>query len=138
MKTSSDTVTGSCLCGDVRVEADGPPRRVTHCHCAMCRRATGAVVGTFATWESSRVRFLGEVARFDSSDVGWRGFCARCGSTVCFGYKPRPERIYVAVGILDAPQAFPAGFHDHRESRISWLDLDPHLPDARDHKPGQR
>lgn len=35
------TVTGACLCGAVRFEADRPPRRITHCHCSMCRRATG-------------------------------------------------------------------------------------------------
>jgi len=134
MVASSTCVSGSCLCGAVKVQADGPPRRVTHCHCTMCRSATGAVVGTFATWESSKVRFIGPLARYDSSDVGWRGFCPQCGSSMCFGYKPRPERIYVALGILDAPDAFPAQFHDHRESRIGWLTVDPHLPDAADYK----
>jgi hypothetical protein len=130
-----DLVTGACLCGAVRLEAVGPPRRVTHCHCEMCRRATGAVAGTFATWETSAVRFFGTLARYDSSAVGWRGFCSNCGSSICFGYKPRPERIYVAVGALDTPDAFPAGFHDHRESRIAWLHLDDDLPDAADFKP---
>jgi hypothetical protein len=28
------------------------------------------------------------------------------------------------------PEKFPAGFHDHRASRIAWLDLDEHLPDV--------
>ena len=128
-------VTGSCLCGAVRFEADGAPRRVTHCHCEMCRRATGAVVGTFATWETSAVRFVGDLARYESSAVGWRGFCPRCGSSICFGYKPRPERIYVALGVFNAPDLFPAKFHDHRESCIAWLRLDEHLPDAADFKP---
>lgn len=123
-------VTGACLCGATRFRADVAPRRVTHCHCGMCRRATGAAVATFATFESDRVRWLGEPARYDSSDRGWRGFCATCGSSVCFGYKPRPERIYVAVGILDEPDAFPAGFHDHRAAAVSWLHVDEHLPDA--------
>ena len=128
-------VTGSCLCRAVRFEAAGPPRRVTHCHCEMCRRATGAVVGTFATWETSAVRFVGNLARYESSAVGWRGFCPRCGSSICFGYEPRPERIYVALGVFDAPDLFPARFHDHRESCIAWLRLDEHLPDAADFKP---
>ena len=101
----------------------------------MCRRATGAVAGTFATWDVADARFIGDVERYDSSAVGWRGFCAQCGSSVCFGFKPRPERLYVAVGILDTPDAYPAGFHDHRESRIVWLELDAHLPDAAQSKP---
>lgn len=129
------TVTGSCLCGALSFRADVPPRRVTHCHCEMCRRASGAAVATFATFESARVHWDGEMRRFDSSEVGWRGFCPTCGSTVCFGFKPRPERIYIATGIFDDPDAFPAGFHDYREHKIEWLSVDPELPDAADCKP---
>lgn len=129
--TTAKHVTGSCLCGKVKFEASAPPRRVTHCHCEMCRRAVGAAVATFATFESSKVTWLGEMKRYDSSDVGWRGFCADCGSSVCFGYKPRPERIYITVGILDDPDSYPAGFHDYRAAAISWLHVDEDLPDAR-------
>ena len=129
------TVTGGCLCGKTRFEAEGPPRRVTHCHCDMCRKAVGAVVATFATFESGKVRWSREPARYDSSERAWRGFCATCGSSVCFGYKPRPERIYVALGIFDDPDAFPAGFHDHRAEKVCWLHVDEDLPDAADAKP---
>lgn len=129
------SITGGCLCGAVRFEASAPPRRITHCHCGMCRRAVGAAVATFATFETRAVRWLGEPARYDSSERGWRGFCPHCGASVCFGYKPRPERIYVCIGIFDDADAFPAGFHDHRHSKIAWLDLDRDLPDARDAKP---
>ena len=106
------------------------PRRVTHCHCGMCRRGIGAAVGTFATFESTRVRWDGELSRYDSSDRGWRGFCSNCGSSLCFGYKPRPERIYICVGVLDDADAYPAGFHDYRDEKLSWLEVDPQLPDA--------
>jgi hypothetical protein len=125
------TITGACLCGAIRFEASVPPRRVTHCHCGMCRRATGAAVATFATFESDKVRWLQEPARYDSSERGWRAFCPTCGSSVCFGYKPRPERIYIAMGIFDEPDAFPAGFHDHRQEKLGWLQVDEELPDAR-------
>ena len=131
------TITGACLCGAVRFEAAAAPRRVTHCHCSMCRKALGAAVGTFATFESSKVRWFGDVARYDSSDQAWRGFCARCGSSVCFGYKPRPERTYIAIGIFDDPDAYPAGFHDYRGAKIEWLHIDEHLPDAPHGSPTQ-
>ncbi len=98
----------------------------------MCRRASGAAVATFATFDSAAGRWNGPMHRYDSSERGWRGFCPTCGSTVCFGFKPRPERVYVAVGILDEPDDWPAGFHDHRGAKIGWLELDPTLPDADD------
>lgn len=131
-------ITGACLCGAVRFEASAPPRRVTHCHCRMCRKAVGAVAGTFAAFASADVRWLGSPARYESSERAWRGFCPTCGSSVCFGFKPRPERIYISIGIFDDPDAFPAGFHDHREAKIEWLELDEALPDAADFKPPPR
>jgi hypothetical protein len=101
----------------------------------MCRRAVGAVVATFATFESSRVDWQGPLARYDSSDRAWRGFCPRCGSSLSFGYKPRQERIYVALGAFDDPDAYPAGFHDHLDQKLSWLTIDDHLPTAASAKP---
>lgn len=85
-------------------------------------------MATFATFETSKVRWLAEPARFDSSERAWRGFCARCGSSVCFGYKPRPERTYIAIGIFDDAGPYAAGFHDFREDKLPWLSLDPELP----------
>lgn len=123
-------ITGACLCGAVRFVASAPPRRVTHCHCSMCRRAIGTAVATFATFESEKLRWLGEPTRYDSSERAWRGFCPTCGASVCFGFKPRPERIYVTLGIFDDPDAFPARFHDYREEKIGWLHVDEALPDA--------
>jgi hypothetical protein len=32
-------VRGSCLCGGIRYEVDGPLGMVVHCHCSMCRKA---------------------------------------------------------------------------------------------------
>jgi len=66
---SGDSITGSCLCGDVRFHASAAPRRVTHCHCGMCRRALGAVVATFAAFERRHVDWQGPLARYDSSDT---------------------------------------------------------------------
>ena len=35
-------MTGSCLCGGIRYVVHGPLGPVVHCHCSMCRKATGA------------------------------------------------------------------------------------------------
>ena len=42
---------GSCLCGTVRYEIRGPVGRVSHCHCAMCRKAHGAAFATYGRVE---------------------------------------------------------------------------------------
>ena len=37
-----DAIGGSCLCGAVAFEFDGPPLRMYHCHCSRCRHAVSA------------------------------------------------------------------------------------------------
>jgi hypothetical protein len=37
-----ETVTGGCLCGNVRLVATGRPYRVGLCHCLDCRKHNGA------------------------------------------------------------------------------------------------
>ena len=124
------TITGGCLCGAVRWTADGPPRRVTHCHCPSCRKATGAVVATFATFERKQVVWGGTPARYGSGDIAWREFCPKCGTSLSFNYKPSAERIFIALGSFDDPSVAPASFHDHRRQKVTWLHIDQHLPDS--------
>ena len=38
---TSQSHTGSCLCGAVACALDGPLRDVVACHCAMCRKTHG-------------------------------------------------------------------------------------------------
>lgn len=38
---TSQSHTGSCLCGAVAYALDGPLRDVVACHCAMCRKTHG-------------------------------------------------------------------------------------------------
>lgn len=40
---------GGCFCGAIRYAASGTPFHETNCHCAICRRTTGA---PFVTWFS--------------------------------------------------------------------------------------
>lgn len=64
-------LSGGCLCGAVRFVAHGAPNPVCPCHCSMCRKATGAVVATFANDDRERVEWRGEPARDASSDIAW-------------------------------------------------------------------
>ncbi len=39
-------MTGSCLCGRVRYEAEGELTAMHHCHCSRCRKHSGAAFVT--------------------------------------------------------------------------------------------
>ena len=78
-------LTGTCLCGDIAFEVDGPVEIVGHCHCSMCRKFHGSAFATFGTAavEDFRwVRGAERVRKYKSSAQGYRHFCPRCGSAV--------------------------------------------------------
>lgn len=70
---------GSCLCGAVRIEIASLPDGASACHCAMCRRWSGAAMWGIAVPKED-VRVGGEVARYRSSAFAERAWCPTCGT----------------------------------------------------------
>jgi hypothetical protein len=76
---------GSCLCGAVRYEFDGPFEVMAHCHCSMCRKQHGTAFATLVAAPIGSFRWLsGEssIITYQSSPNGRRCFCGKCGSAV--------------------------------------------------------
>ena len=127
----SDKITGGCLCGAIRYEADlaGQTHAPGHCHCGMCRRASGAVALTWFTVKPDAFRItLGKLKFYRSSANSRRGFCGDCGSPVVFLPGDPPTEIDVSLGTLDDPAAMPSDRHIWFTARLPWLRLDGHLP----------
>ena len=79
---TSRTVTGTCFCGGVVLEATGEPEKLSFCHCASCRAYSGTPVATFILWKANRVRVARGaelVGSFNKSGISDRQFCTRCG-----------------------------------------------------------
>jgi len=111
---TATTLRGSCLCGAVKYEARGEPRRFYHCHCSRCRKATGTghasnlflqpgALAWLAGEERIRAYKVPEAKRFTNT------FCVACG-----GRLPRQaagtDIVLIPAGSLDddapiAPQA---------------------------------
>ncbi|GMG84077.1 GFA family protein [Paralimibaculum aggregatum] len=125
-------VTGGCQCGAVRFRVTGGLGRASICHCRMCQRATG---GAFAPLVGARgVEWQGTPARFASSDVAERGFCAACGTPLF--YAPLgSEVVELMIGALDDPGAVTPELHYGVESRVPWLQLADGWP-AQETRPG--
>ena len=123
-------VTGGCLCGAVRYEIATDPTHVVHCHCAMCRKATGAA---FATWVcvplGALVMTAGEVRARRSSEKGSRGFGATCGSPILMDDESSPT-IDVSIGSLDDASGFEALDNIWTSARLEIVKgFDRDLPD---------
>ena len=120
---------GGCLCGAIRYRIDGPIESVGHCHCGMCRRASGALVLTWFTVAPARFTLTkGELARRLSSAHGERSFCRDCGAQIGFRSTRQPDEIDVTLGTLDHPERHPADRHVFVSDRLAWLHLDENLP----------
>ncbi len=86
---------GGCLCGKVRIEADGLPNRVGICHCLDCRKHHSALFFAAAIFPKAAVEITGETSSYKG-----RHFCVTCGSSV---YSDGGKEIEVHLGTLDAP-----------------------------------
>jgi hypothetical protein len=121
-------ITGQCLCGAVKFTADAPPRDVHHCHCGMCRRATGAAFATLAWFPVDEIVWTeGEPARHRSSSIAARGFCAQCGTSLFLQYDGN-DQIAIMIGALDEAEELRPSHHYGIESRLPWADIQSDLP----------
>lgn len=113
--TDRDLPSGSCLCGGVRFEAEGPLRDVWACHCTQCRRTSGHY------WAATSVPldhlyFVSDdtLAWYDSSAAARRGFCRVCGASL-FWRPVGGDRMAIAAGALDGATGLRTEKHIHAE-----------------------
>lgn len=102
-------ITGSCLCGGIRLRITGPLGPVTYCHCMQCRKSTGHVApGVPVRW--SDIEMDGTPTWYDSTPgKARRGFCGTCGSTLV--WEEFDGLAYLMAGLLDAPTGLKADGH---------------------------
>ena len=116
---------GRCLCGAITFEASGDPKWVVHCHCESCRRATGAVVATYAGYEAGNFSITaGAPVRFASSEGVTRSFCGTCGSSLTYEGARWPGEIHIFVATLEDAADFVPRAHVHVAEQLPWLHMD--------------
>ena len=122
-------LTGGCCCGAVRYAIDAEPVDVCHCHCALCRRSSGAPVVTWLTVPRQALRLLGGTPRERRSSArAVRGFCADCGTALTFRADAQPQTIDITVASLDQPELVAPREHIWMSSALPWMRLDDDLP----------
>ena len=116
-------ITGQCHCGAIRYRIDDAAPRHALCHCADCRRWSGApLVGWLAVLESA-LTVSGCPAEYRSSAFASRHFCSACG-TGLFYRNPvtLPGLVDVQSGTLDHVEAIPPQMQMMLAEKVAWLD----------------
>lgn len=114
MNEPAKTLTGRCLCGDVRFTLRGAPAEAGACHCTQCQRWSGQYWSAVNVRQDDLVLDNGHesIAWYPSSDHAERGFCLLCGSSLFWRQSsPEAERVAVSVGSLDQPTGLKVSAH---------------------------
>ena len=124
-------LTGSCLCGGVRYEVEGPFELMAHCHCVECRKASGADFATNATVEEESFKLLAGdelLAEYESSPGNRRVFCGRCGSPLMKRVDKNPGKIRLRLGSLEGDPGSRPALHVFTSERPAWSEIRDDLP----------
>jgi hypothetical protein len=90
----------------------------------MCQKAFGGFFGPLVTAEDL-VWTRGEPRYFRSSNRARRGFCAECGTPLCYHEDESP--VELAIGTLDDPSLAPPTRQYNLASRVPFFDRLPEL-----------
>jgi hypothetical protein len=112
---------GGCLCGAIRFRVSGTPQYSVICHCATCRKASGAPSVAWLTFRREQFELLsGDPRSYRSSSGVIRRFCGTCGSGISYENAETPDSIDLTTMSLDDPNRFPPASEVWAEHRIPW------------------
>jgi hypothetical protein len=99
------TYTGACLCGAVRYSVQAPPVVVAQCHCAECRKISGAGHSTGAMFPRTALSLQGDISTFSyTSGAGntvTKSFCPGCGCPIMGQNTGMPDHVTLTLGSMD-------------------------------------
>jgi hypothetical protein len=131
MNQGARKITGGCLCGQLRYQAEGEPMFAGLCFCADCRKASGSGFVPFMGFSADVVRIEGRVSQ--SRTVSFRGgeavrnHCPDCGSLVFGGIVGVDQEHTIYAGSLDDPSQFAPTIAIFTRDRPDWAGLPPGL-----------
>ncbi|WP_419903059.1 GFA family protein [Kiloniella sp.] len=119
---------GSCLCGAVRYEVNGPLRDSMGCHCEQCRKTSGHYVSATAVKKTDLTMLeMRGLKWYQSSVDARRGFCSECGSSLFWDLEGR-DLMGIMSGTLDGATGMKTSSHIFVATKGDYYDLEDDLP----------
>ena len=120
-------LTGGCLCGAVRYEAEADPLFVGVCHCRNCQKASGTAFATAIGIPEAAMSVTGTLKSYqdrgDSGKAMARRFCPECGSSLFDVAEAVPDAVMVLAGTLDDPSWVKPAVEIYCDSAQPWVAL---------------
>ena len=131
MKNETTKVSGGCLCGLIRYEAEVFLKNGYICHCTMCQKSSGQPAEITVPIKAGSLIYLrGEPKYYSASENGKRGFCGECGSRLVW-QASRPQDDWLTnidVGSLDNPAEASVSSHIFTNTQLPWYQVCDDLP----------
>ena len=100
-------IDGACSCGNIKIEGEADPDKVSVCHCTDCQSASGTAFRVSIPVSGATLKITGQPTIFikttaESGNPRAQAFCPKCGSPI---YSTTPgegqQAMYIVrVGIL--------------------------------------
>ena len=130
-KAEATKVSGGCLCGLVRYEAEAFLKNGYICHCTICQRSSGQPAEITVLIKAGTLKYLGhEPKYYVSSTSGKRGFCGECGSRIVWQARDLKDdwSTNLDVGSLDDPSEARMTCHIYADTQLPWYRICEDLP----------
>lgn len=129
---NEDIINGSCLCGAVNYQIEGPFKIFQYCHCSRCRKFTGSAYASNLFVPPERFRWTsgeGMIRRYEHPDAKYfaTNFCKQCGSSLPWAVKGG-KNIIVTAGTLDDDPGIKPMWNIFWRSKASWYEESSDLP----------
>ena len=127
---SALAVSAHCYCGAVGLHSESAPKSVVHCHCAQCRRLSGAAFTTWASLPKPAVSLFGseQLVTFNATVHVTRHFCKVCGSHVFTTDKRYPQVLGVPAGVIEGQLSTAPEAHYFVNHKAAWHTILDGLP----------
>jgi hypothetical protein len=113
----------------VRFTVSGTPLATSICHCASCRRASGAPAVAWVVVGAADFAFVaGRPVPFRSSPPVVRTFCGRCGTPLTYQHDESRDTIDVTTASFDFPERFAPAREIWLEHKLAWQPVNDTLP----------
>ena len=116
----------SCLCGNVKIEVNGPPINSRFCHCRLCQKSMASPSFARVLFDQADVKMSGPIKSYPSSAELDRLFCENCGTSIAARRK-NGTVMGIAIALFENAGVFPPTEHIWVSERVSWNNLNDEL-----------
>lgn len=131
---------GSCLCGSIQFSLTGSVSDIIHCHCSLCRKASGSAFATNGFIDAKDLTLIdrdNSLTYYESTTGKRKYFCQTCGAPIYSSNAQSPMRYRLRLGSVDSDIAERPSSHNFVTSKANWDNLDAVLPRYEKHEPGR-